>query len=163
MNEQVRRVWEIVEKILYINIATSSHDNKQWNTPVYAVHNGELVFFWRSWKESQHSQNIRENSNVFITIYDTTTELGQNHQRCVYVEAKAYEITDKEEIDAVLPLFLNNNETANNFMGDNVKRLYKAVPEKVWLNDKGQSQLTTETVKMRVAVPLDDLRKLPHQ
>ncbi len=152
------RVKELIESNLYVTIATCNESKQPWNTPVYAIHDKELNFFWRSWKKSEHSKNIEKNPNVFMVIYDTTRQLGQNHQRCVYIQAKAYEINNPKEAEFVASLFpKERQEPPGNFLGDKVKRLYKAVPEKIWLNDISEREVTKETIKMRVPVPLEKL------
>lgn len=150
----------IIKNNLYLNIATVSDDSEPWNTPVYAVPNDKLIFYWRSWVGAQHSKNIRTNQSIFITIYDSSRELGTNNQKCVYIKAKAEEVSSLSEIESNLRLFANNILTADDFAGENVKRLYKAIPEKVWLNDLSEGQVDKDTVKMRVEVDLQKLKTL---
>jgi len=154
MQDLITQAHTVIDNNLYINIASVSVDGKPWNTPVYAVHNNQLTFYWRSWINAQHSQNILTNPKVCIAIYDSSKPLGTNHLGCVYLEAESFEVTDETEIAQALEMFTNNNLTVNDFMGDNVKRVYKAIPTKCWLNDKSESQVTAETVKMRIEVPL---------
>lgn len=129
MDTLQQRVREIVDAVIYINVATCNN-KEPWNTPTYAVHDNHLNFFWRSWMHSQHSENIRNNPAVFISIYDSTRKLGQNIQRGVYIKAKAVELNDKEEIAKVITYFTDKTHTVEEFSGSSVKRLYKAVPEK---------------------------------
>ncbi len=43
-----------------------------WNSPVYSAFDKDYNFYWASWKENQHSKNIKENEKVFVVIYDST-------------------------------------------------------------------------------------------
>ena len=156
MNPLAQRVRDILNNNLYITMATASN-GQPWNTPVYAIHDNRYDFYWISWVYAQHSQNIRRNENVFIVVYDTTRAYGTNHQRCVYVQAKAHELNDEAEIAEALKQFhIPNKETSssNELCGDSVRRLYKATPQRIWLNDKAESQLTKDDTEMRVEVPI---------
>ena len=142
MNNLIKRAKEIIEKILYITIATSSKDGKPWNSPVYSAFDEHCNFYWASWKENQHSKNIKENNNVFLVIYDSTVQEGTGEG--VYIQAKAHEIIDKKEIEIALRYLYKRKgqypkkREAKEFLGDYPRRVYKAIPEKVWMNDVGE-------------------------
>ena len=127
---------EIIEKILYITIASVSKDGVPWNSPVYSSHDEEYNFFWASLHQSQHSRNIKENNRVFIVIYDSTVPEGTGEG--VYIQAKVYELSDEKEITHASKYHYGrtNKEPrpASDFVGDQRIRMYKAVPEKVWTN-----------------------------
>src|SRR3989344_4776521 len=100
LDSNVEKAHRIIEKILYITIATVSKDGRPWNSPVYCAFDEDYNFYWASWRENQHSKNIKENNNVFIVIYDSTVPEGTGEG--VYVQAKAYELNDGEEIKHAL-------------------------------------------------------------
>ncbi len=158
----VDRARELLQSLEYINIATVSPEGLPWNTPLYARHDPNLVFYWSSWSEAEHSKNIRANENCFITLYDSTRKRGDNNRRCLFAQARAYELESEEEIEQIL-LLLYGTEAAQyqtkEFLGEGLKRLYRAHPEKLWLNDVSERELTPHTIKMRVEVPLDALLK----
>ena len=82
--------------------------------------------------------------------------------RCLYMQGKAEELVDLSEIAKGLKLLYpgdNSEQDSSKVQGDNVRRLYKFVPHTVWLNDKSERQVTRETIKMRVEVPLDHIIK----
>ena len=136
----IEKAKAIIEKIIYITIATVSKDGKPWNTPVYSAYDEKFNFFWASWKENEHSKNVRNNSEVFLVIYDSTTLEGTGEG--VYVKAKAFELNDPKEIEHALKyLYGRKNKTprkAEEFLGDYPRRVYKAVPEKFWINSDGE-------------------------
>lgn len=136
---------EIISKILYITIATSSKEGLPWNSPVYSAYDENYNFYWNSWKENQHSKNIAENNNVFLVIYDSTLTEGSGAHIGVYIQAKAYMLTEEKEIERGVMILSKRKgkpssklRSAQEFMGNYPRRVYKAVPEKVWLNDVGE-------------------------
>jgi len=68
------RATELLRSLEYLNIATVSANAHPWNTPVYARHDDRLNFYWCSWKDAEHSRNIRANPRIFVTLYDSTIE-----------------------------------------------------------------------------------------
>lgn len=147
----------IIEKILYITIATSSKDGKPWNSPVYSACDEDYNFFWASWRENQHSKNIRENSNVFIVIYDSTVPEGTGEG--VYIRAKAYELDNEKEIKHAIKYLdgrVNKKKDPKTriaqFQGNKPRRVYKAVPGKVWIN--GEGDINGEYIDKRVEINL---------
>lgn len=131
---------KIIEKILYITIATVSKDGQPWNSPVYSAFDEGYTFYWASWKESQHSKNIAENNRVFLVIYDSTVSEGAGEG--VYILAKAYELKDTREITHALSKLYGRvgkkPRKFNEFLEKHPRRVYKAVPEKVWVNADGE-------------------------
>lgn len=138
--DNIEKAKAIIAKIIYITIATVSKDGKPWNTPVYSAYDEKFNFFWASWKENEHSKNIHDNDDVFLVIYDSTVPEGTGEG--VYVKAKAYELNDPKEIEhAMKYLYGRKNKTPRKigeFLGDYPRRIYKAVPEKFWLNTDGE-------------------------
>jgi general stress protein 26 len=160
-NELVSRAKELLDSLIYGNIATVSLSGLPWNTPVYSPWDHNLNFYWSSWIESEHSKNIKFNPNVFITFYDSTRLRGTNSLRCLYLQATAEELTATEEILLASKLLYGEEKVEpTTFLGDSVKRLYKAIPSRVWLNDLSEREVTPETVKMRIELPLSELRAL---
>lgn len=136
------RAKEIIEKILYLTIASVSEDGQPWNTPVYSAYDKNYNFYWASDQNGQHSRNIRANPNVFLVIYDSTVPEGTGEG--VYIKAKAYELADEKEIkDALAPLYTRKHQDPEKrrpaeFLGGYPRRVYKAVPEKFWMNADGE-------------------------
>jgi uncharacterized protein YhbP (UPF0306 family) len=127
---------EIISKILYATVATSSKDGQPWNSPLYVAYDENYNFFWASWTGTQHSKNIIENPRVFLTIYDSTVPEGSGEG--VYIQANASQIEATSEILRILPyLYGRKNKApraAEEFQGEYPRRIYKAVPERTWVN-----------------------------
>ena len=134
--DNVAKAKEIISKILYITIASVTKDGEPWNTPVYSAFDENYNFYWASWKENQHSKNIVENPNIFIVIYDSTA--AESTGRGVYIKAKAYALTDPKEIEHAAKYTYGRKSkqprSAKEFLGEYPRRMYKAVPEQVWMN-----------------------------
>lgn len=160
MVDHSARAKEIINKIKYITIATASKDGQPWNAPVYAAFDEHYNFYWASWNESQHSKNIRENEAIFIVIYDSTVPEGTGEG--VYIQAKAYELNDKKDIESALLYYPWRSKASikdardflsrNPFTGDYPRQVYKAVPEKVWVS--GKATVNGEEVDQRISVKL---------
>ncbi len=145
---------EIIEKILYITIATVTPEGKPWNSPVYSAYDPDYNFFWASWKDNQHSQNIKANSDVFLVIYDSLVSEGKG--RGVYIAAKAFELTNEKEITHALKfLYGRKNKKpreAKEFLPPYPRRVYKAVPEKFWINT--DAEIDGNFIDKRIEVKL---------
>lgn len=154
MEDYKIRAKRIIEEILYITIATSSKDGMPWNSPVYSAFDENYNFFWVSDQNSQHSKNIKENNNVFLVIYDSTILEGQGEG--VYIQARAYELTDTSEITHALKCLDGRvgkkSHSPEQFLEDMPRRVYKAVPEKFWVNDDGE--LNGNYIDVRTEVDL---------
>ncbi|MCK0769746.1 pyridoxamine 5'-phosphate oxidase family protein [Chromohalobacter canadensis] len=149
---------EILKKCLYANIATS-RDDVPWNTPVTALPDSDLKFYWSSWTLAEHSQNIARNSSIFMTFYDSTRARGTNNLMCLYLQCVAREVSDPDEARKAFGiLYPGEDVDLENFLGEGVKRFYCAGPRKAWLNCLSEKELEPTTLKMRTEVPISDIR-----
>lgn len=134
-----KRAKEIVAKIQYVTIASVDKDGLPWNAPVFATYDENYNFYWGTHKDSQKAKNIANNSSVFLVIYDSTVPPGTGEG--VYIKARANQLADPKEVESIFRLLKARH--ANYFWDftavsiDGPIRLYKAVPEKVWMNDEG--------------------------
>lgn len=128
------RAKEILEKIIYATVATASKEGQPWNSPVRHVYDKELNIYWFSDKESQHSRNVCENESVLIVIYDSTVPEGEGEG--IYIQAKAHELNDLAEVSFARRIKKGPDfDAPDDFIGDAIRRVYKAVPQKIWMND----------------------------
>lgn len=134
MDEQSDRARQAIGKIIYITLATANKNGKPWNTPLYSVHNDKYVFYWASSPTAIHSVNLNENPDVAIVIYNSQAPAGEGFG--VYIEAKASMVTDMAELESAFKLFRKSKfiGSLDDLMGDSPLRLYKAIPEKAWVN-----------------------------
>ncbi len=150
----LKKAKEIIEKVIYITVATVDEMEQPWNSPVYAAHDGAYNFYWVSDRDSQHSRNIRHNPKIFFVLYDSTATEGTGEG--VYVQGGAQEVTDEREIAQALLFYYGRENTTSgdvqNYLGEHPRRIYKAVPEKVWMS--GEGAMFGEAVHRRIEVPL---------
>lgn len=145
---------EIIERIIYITIATCSKDGVPWNTPVYTSYDEDYNFYWASDQNGQHSKNIKDNNNVFLVVFDSTASAGTGEG--VYIKAKAEMLADEEEVQKALGYLYRrsgdspNKRQASKFLGDYPRRVYKAVPEKFWINGDGNINGNYIDIKIEV-------------
>jgi nitroimidazol reductase NimA-like FMN-containing flavoprotein (pyridoxamine 5'-phosphate oxidase superfamily) len=137
MQDSIEKAKALISSIPVVTLATVTKEGLPWNTPVTTAHDAHYTFYWASWSGNQHSVDIQHNPNVFIVIYNPTA----SQQEGVYIQAKAYEITDEEEIRSALACFSEHSplhdKQANEFRGEYPQRMYKAVPETFWVNGPG--------------------------
>jgi general stress protein 26 len=131
---------EIIERIPYITLATVDEQGMPWNSPVFAAYDKDYTFYFGTHIDSQKARNIKKNENVFIIIYDSTVTPGDGAG--VYIKAIAKEITDSQEIAFAHKLIWDRHVVPywklEEVQGDAPIRLYKAIPEKVWMNGEGE-------------------------
>jgi hypothetical protein len=109
-------------------------------------------FFWMSYENTRHSENIKINNCVAITIFDS--HVSPNETAGVYVEAQASIITNPEELEKVIALYFDRagkpRKSTQDFLGDDGRRFYKAIPKHLWVNADG--------VKKRIEINLTELQ-----
>jgi hypothetical protein len=135
MTDYAKRAVGILHKIRYATLATVCEDGRPWNSPVAHEYDSQLNIYWFSDKQNQHSQNARNSGEVFIVIYDSTVPEGDGEG--VYIQAKVTELSDPEEILRVRKIKKGEDYAGspNDFQGDAIRRVYKAEPQRVWMND----------------------------
>ncbi len=159
-----KKASQILKKIIYLTLATVSEDGYPWNSPVYTAFDENLNFYWASDKEGNHSKNVRQNGRVFAVIYDSTAPEGTGEG--VYIEGNAIELTDKEEISvARLQTQSRKGKTANDndyiqFTGDKIRRIYKLIPKRIWMNDDEKDENGNYIKDIRVEVSIEELKKI---
>jgi bifunctional DNA-binding transcriptional regulator/antitoxin component of YhaV-PrlF toxin-antitoxin module len=151
-----KRAKEILSTVLYATVATASKYGKPWNSPVAGFWDKQLNLYWFSDKDSVHSNNIRENKDVFIVVYDTTMKEGAGEG--VYIEATAYEVIVPDEVRQVVGLQTGDMRCSyEQVTGDAVHRFYKATPKNIWMNDDEKDDNGKYVRDIRVEVPLEQI------
>lgn len=155
MNADEESAKAILSDLLYITLATAGSDGLPWNTPVFAAFDEAYHFFWVSASEVRHSQNISATHRVAIVVYDSTAPAGEG--KGVYIEATADEVSDEQEIIHALHALERRGwkKPLKEVMGASIHRVYKAVPEQIWISTVGS--LNGQRFDTRVTVDL--LRK----
>ena len=134
----LKKAKTVIHTVLYLTLATVNKKGQPWNSPVYTAFDEEYTFYWTSWALNQHSQNINENETVFAVIYDSSAPEGTEFG--VYLQGKAYQLDTKDiaEIQKALILMSERSDkpskSAQEFVGAFPQRVFKFVPEEVWVN-----------------------------
>ncbi len=157
----VRQAYEIINRILYITIASASLDGQPWNSPVYSAFDKDFNFYWASDKNSQHSENLRSNNRTLLVVYDSTVPEGTGEG--VYIQATVQELNDEEEVLSALKILDDRvgktmARDFKDFSGEAVRRVYKATPLKVWVNDDETDESGQFLRDIRTEISLDELK-----
>ena len=128
----------IIEKNIYLTLATSDKKGTPWISPVYFAYDTDYNFYWCSEKKSRHSTLIRENSRVAVVIFDSSVPEGEGNG--VYIIGKAQEVQKKEIAHAIDVLYSRKKKDnpykrfrdINDFTGNSPWRMYKLMPHTLW-------------------------------
>lgn len=146
-----QKAQSVLDSIKYITIATVSPDGQPWNTPVAAFRfENDYTFYWASWQDNQHSKNIRANGKTFVVVYDSTPADNQPSAG-VYLLGLAFELTEKQEVVQAALVFKDdpyNTSDGKQYLGDYARRIYKFVPQQIWMND--DNEINDNFVDVRV-------------
>lgn len=128
----------ILTNVRYATLSTVDENGRAWAAPVWYAfaQTGDLVLYWWSSVNSQHSQNIARSSDVYITIFDSTVPEGEGSG--LYMRARAEQVPD-DELDQAIEYY---NATTRQFKlsrknttGTAPTRLYQARPITLQVND----------------------------
>lgn len=136
---------KIIEKNSFMVLATVDADASPWITPVFYAHDKEYNFYWYSGKNTKHSQLLKENQKVAITIYHpNSVEDGG-----AYLTGTASELTEEELPHALeiyfskaLPNDVQEKEkmlkSPEDFLNDSVLRMYRFIPGKIYVSGEAK-------------------------
>lgn len=74
--ELIEKAKKVIKEVLYATVATVTAEGQPWNSPVYTSYDEHYNFYWVSWKENDHSQNVRANGRAYLVIFDSTVPAG---------------------------------------------------------------------------------------
>jgi Pyridoxamine 5'-phosphate oxidase len=81
---------EIIDRNLYMVLATADETGRPWASPVYFANSGYGEFFWVSSPEATHSRNLAVRPQVGIVVFDSQAPIGTGQG--VYMAAVAEEV-----------------------------------------------------------------------
>ena len=143
---------KIVDKNLYMAVATADSSGQPWASPVFYAHSGYRQFFWVSEPDATHSRNLRERREVGGVIFDSKAKL--NNGQGVYIlgvgrELPAHETKEGIQIFSERSAERGGKEwTVEDVRDPSPHRLYHATAEAVYVLDEDDH---------RIEVPLSDL------
>jgi len=158
--ELEKKAIEVIKKIEYLNIASITPDGMPWNSPVYTVYDSDLNFHWVSWKGNQHSINIANNPNVFVTLYDSTVPCSTGFG--VYMKGTVKMITNPVHLAKCLITFYKRRNRGprdfKEFLSAYPRRLYMFTPQQLWVN--GDGEINGNFIDIRTELNLEKLKQL---
>jgi hypothetical protein len=132
--ERLERVRELLKTVRHVAIATVNADGSPHNSPVFAGTDDQLNVYWLSCHDNQHSQNIDRDGQAFLVFFDSTGDGGG-----LYIQANARKLEGDELADGLR--VLNNARERHDryqpdvdFIDSSDQCLYRATPEKMWVN-----------------------------
>jgi hypothetical protein len=131
---------EVVDRSLYMVVATADSSGQPWASPVYYAHRDYRDFFWISQPDATHSVNLRDRREVGIVIFDSTVPI--NTGQGVYIGGVARELPAHETSDGIEIYSARSVGHGGESMGsDDVSpparhRLYQATAEAVYVLDE---------------------------
>jgi len=154
----VKQAKKIIERNLYITLATVGNDGLPWSSPVYAAYDEKYNFYWASGKNARHSLNIKEKKIVSFVIFDSSVPWGKG--KGVYFQAKAYELADEKTILHAFKYRYGRirqpEPPIEEFLNTAPRRIYKAIPEKIWISVDAEDN--GYFVDKRIELSLDTLK-----
>ena len=166
----ITKTRQIIDDNLYMTIAVASKMGEPWIANIYFACDDKYNFYWYSPVNSQHSELIRANSQIAISIFNSMA-IGPAVD-AVYLKATAEEVSDRTELLKGLTIYgmkmlktgfaktqvqvTNFIKQYQDFQGISKIRLYKATPIKIW--KLGQSKVFNDKfVDSRIEIDLADL------
>ncbi len=157
-SERIERIHEILRDIHHIAIATVNKDGSPLNSPVFAVFDKKLNFYWSSHPEAEHSKNIQRTHQSFIVVFDSREGHGG-----LYIQAMVREC-QQEEMQQGYVLLKRCKEqlygtmgSLETYQGVHSQRIYKASPQKLWVNKSERDVAGAIIRDRRYEISLADL------
>ncbi|HUD05416.1 MAG TPA: pyridoxamine 5'-phosphate oxidase family protein [Candidatus Saccharimonadales bacterium] len=148
-----------IDSNIHMTVATVKAQGKPWVTPVFYVHDDKYNLYWVSYKESEHSKNIRNCPDVSIVIYGPVPP--ENNVDAVYIEATATQLENDNEVAFPISILSKHIQEAkyminshSDVLGDAAWRIYKATPQVITKRTEtgeminGQYIVTRETIDL---------------
>lgn len=148
----VTQAKEVIATFPCAVLATVSADGTPWSTPVTVAYDQAYTFYWTSYAVTQHSKNLEHNPIAAMSICNSH-EMS-NKSGAVYLEVECEEMADEETIGkAVEILYARKGKEpreVSEFMGEDGKRMYRAVPKRVWFNSGKPTTEPTESPREEI-------------
>ena len=159
MDERHKKVRHLLAHIPHVAIATVTEEGLPHNSPVFGAFNDKLHLFWASDPNAMHSHNIRRSGEVFVVVFDS--HAGGDG---LYFAGHAEELTDTAHFNYAYQLLTQAKArvggrlgSRERYEGEGPQRLYRMVPEAVWINHIVKDDDGLIITDERVSLALDEL------
>lgn len=136
MDEWVEKAKAVMEESMYATLATCSKDGIPHVSPVYTGHDSEYNFYFSSSELSKHMQNIQENNQVSLVIFNSMVPRGKG--KGVFMQATVKELITEKEVEESYKYFYGRNDaephTLSYYLGATTRHIYKIIPTQIWMN-----------------------------
>ncbi|MFF2371615.1 pyridoxamine 5'-phosphate oxidase family protein [Agromyces sp. NPDC058110] len=135
----------ILDANAYLTLATADAAGRPWATPVWFAVRDLREFVWVSRPTRRHSDNIAARAEVAMTVFDSTTPVGD--ATAVFAEALA-EPVPNDALDEALAVY--NARCAatglrpwaiGSVTGAAPHRLFHAIASQVWVLDEREDRV----------------------
>lgn len=134
-------VKSFLEKNKFVTLATSSLQMIPWISPVYFAYDQKNNLYWKSILNTQHSLNIKENSQISAIIYGKSLT-DDPLQGCLCMTGRAG-LVSQQEMDFALKIYITRfesyqllkypfEEIKNEFSHQSSTGLFKFTPGKYY-------------------------------
>lgn len=134
----ISRAKELLGSVYYAAMATTNEDGSPHNTPYKFFYSSDLeMLYWGSHPDSQHSENIGRNGQVFVVLYETNKKGGLYIQASNAKELAGYELEEALEIHNKIRASREGKDPLNleYYQRAEGQRMYGAHINKLWIND----------------------------
>lgn len=153
LKERIDRAKELLKAVQHVSIATVNADGSPHNSPVFMAFDDYLCAYWASDPLAQHSQNITRTHQVFLVLFEANKGGG------LFIQASAWQL-DETELEAGLAILNARRKQAvpiDHFGAASPQRLFKAEPQKFWINQAERDQAGFIIRDKRVEITLTDI------
>lgn len=128
---------DILSKNIYLTLATAG--DAPWAAPVYYCLGEGYTLYYSSQMDAVHTKHILANPQVAFAIFDSSAEEGKGNG--VQGIGKAYLLQSQDEIESALAYYRSTFVpcAASDFDGSKAYRLFRIVPEKLYVLDPESS------------------------
>jgi len=149
----------LIENNENLILASVSSNGSPWISPLGYAYDKDYNLYWVSSKHADHSENIRLNGDIAITIFGPVPP--DDDVDGVYMEANAAELNENSEIEEALKVYRHLEQperwvinSPQDLMGNAAWRMYKATPRKIYKRtdttdpDSNQATSAREVVEL---------------
>jgi nitroimidazol reductase NimA-like FMN-containing flavoprotein (pyridoxamine 5'-phosphate oxidase superfamily) len=139
-NKLTQEARQLIAEIPFLTLATADSSGVPWCTPVNTAYDSCYRFYWASAIDTQHSQNIRQNSRTGAVIYNSS--LAEGSGQAVYMDGHAYELTPDTWMSALDLLRTRSSHPDKFYPRDYYNalrdiRIYTFIPEAFFMLQPG--------------------------
>ncbi len=129
-------------------LATVDSEGAPWCVCLNLSYDSDVNIIWKSLKDTQHSEHIKKNPQVSITVFSETEDVGDFG---FYTKAVAHEVVDTNELKRLLEVRFRGKTVppVEDFLDESPLRIYVATIEAAWVNDDRHNKSEVDLLTLR--------------